>query len=90
MVYHITKYTLRKAKKANVIVKASRNKKKKLDVYNKDGKRIASVGATGYSDYPTYLRERGGEYAKKRRELYHARHKRNNGVAGRYAKILLW
>ena len=52
--YKITAYTLKKAKKMGLQVKQSTNKTKKIDVY-KQGKKIASVGARGMNDYPTYL-----------------------------------
>jgi hypothetical protein len=90
--YMITKYTRKQAKKLHVTVKRSTNPKKKLDVY-KNGNKIASCGAIGYSDYPTYMRTKGITYAKKRRQLYKERHdqdRKNVGTAGYYADKLLW
>lgn len=92
MGYEITKYTKDKAKKLGVEVKVSNVKGKKLDVF-KDGKKIASVGALGYSDYPTYIKNKGKDYADKRRTLYKIRHKKNKdvkGTKGYYADKLLW
>ena len=66
MPYTITKYTLRQAKKIGVSVKRSTNKTKKIDVYKK-GKKIASVGAAGMNDFPTYMKLKGKKYAKNRR-----------------------
>ena len=40
----------------------------------KNDKLIASVGAIGYNDYPTYISKNGLEYAEKRKKLYHERH----------------
>ena len=37
--YTITDYTKNKAKLLGVVVKPSQNKKKKIDVYSKDGKK---------------------------------------------------
>jgi hypothetical protein len=42
---------------------------KKIDVF-KDSKRVASIGATEYSDYPTYVISKGIKYANERRRLY--------------------
>ena len=92
MGYEITKYTKDKAKKLGVEVKVSNLKGKKLDVF-KDGKKIASVGALGYSDYPTYIKNKGKDYADKRRTLYKIRHKKDKdvkGTKGYYADRLLW
>ena len=71
MPYTITDYTRKQAKKLKVIVKPSTNKKKKIDVFKKvrgkDGKmelkKVASVGAIGYNDYPTFMKLKGKEYA---------------------------
>lgn len=92
MTYKITNYTKDKAKKLGVEVKVSKVKGKKLDVF-KDGKKIASVGALGYSDYPTYIKDKGKDYANKRRTLYKIRHKKDKdvkGTKGYYADRLLW
>ncbi len=93
MSYNITAYTKRQAKKLGVSVKPSTRKGKKIDVFNKDGKKIASVGALGYKDYPTFLKTEGKEVADKRRKAYKTRHNKNRkkvGSAGYYADNLLW
>ena len=90
--YFITTYTRQQAKKLGVSVKQSSNKDKKIDVI-KNKVVIASVGATGYSDYPTYIRTHGLEYANKRRKLYKMRHNDDRKIAnsnGFYADRLLW
>ena len=90
--YVITSYTKKKAKELNVTVIPSSNKKKKIDVF-KDNKKVASIGAKGYSDYPTYLKIEGKEYAEKRRELYKARHSKDSKVVGSKGYLsneLLW
>jgi hypothetical protein len=87
--YRITPYTKQRAKELGVQVKPSTNPEKKVDVY-KDGDKIASIGAIDYSDFPTYLKNKGRTYAEFRRKLYHLRHKNNQGVSGYYAKNLLW
>jgi hypothetical protein len=90
--YKITEYTKRKAKQLGVEVRKSTNPRKKIDVF-KNGKKVASVGAIGYSDYPTYIESKGEKYAKERRRLYQIRHEKDRHIAntnGYYADKLLW
>ena len=92
MPYTITSYTYKQARKLGVTVKPSTNKTKKIDVYKKD-KKVASVGAAGMNDYPTYMKKRGKKYAKTRRLLYKMRHEKDRHVKGSngyYADVLLW
>ena len=89
MAYTITKYTYDKAKQFGYTVKPSTLKNKKIDVY-KDNKKIASIGAIGYPDYPTYIQTHGLEYANKRRQLFHNRFKNSNSLNSELAKKLLW
>lgn len=90
--YEITDYTKRKAKQLGLTVKPSINPKKKIDVF-KDREKIASIGATGFSDYPTYILEKGKTYADTRRKLYKKRHEKDRkvkGSPGQLADLLLW
>ena len=90
--YTITNYTKQKARRLGVQVKLSKNKKKKLDVF-KNGKKIASIGARGYGDYPTFMKTKGAAYAKKRRMAYKQRHQKDRlrkNTNGYYADQLLW
>ena len=92
MVYHITNYTYKKAKKLGYTVKPSTNKTKKIYVYKKN-KKIASVGANGMNDYPTYIQKNGLKYAKTRRRLYRIRHEKDRHKRlsnGWLADKLLW
>lgn len=92
MAYSITAYTKRQASKLGVVVKPSKVKGKKIDVF-KNGKKVASVGALGYGDYPTFLKTKGKEYAEKRRKAYKQRHQKNRKIRnsnGYYADKLLW
>jgi len=86
--YEITPYTKARAKQAGLEVKPSTKRGKKIDVY-KDGEYLASVGALGYSDYPSYLREAGKQVAEERRRLYHLRHTKDT-LPERLASYLLW
>ena len=97
MAYKILPYSFRKAKELGVVIKPSSNFLKKIDVF-KNGKKIASIGARGMNDYPTYLeKEKKGYYSKgyayKRRKLYKERHEKDRhilGSAGYYADKILW
>lgn len=90
--YKITYYTRLRAKDLGVTVKPSTVKGKKIDVF-KNGKKVASVGALGYGDFPTFLKEKGEEYALKKQKLYKQRHEKDRhkvGSPGYYADQLLW
>ena len=92
MSYQIKPKQRANAKKLGVTIKPSTNSKKKIDVYKND-KKIASIGAKGYSDYATYIKDKGKEYADKRRAAYRARHKGEQlkiGSPGYYAWFILW
>ena len=90
--YEIKEYTQRKAKELGVEVRPSANSKKKIDVYS-NGKRIASIGAQGYMDFPSYVEKEGEAYAQERRRLYKLRHIKNRTVKGSngwWSDNLLW
>jgi len=92
MTYQITDYSYKQASKLGVQIKPSTNKNKKIDVF-KQGKKLTSIGAAGYSDYPTYTKTKGKAYADKRRELYKIRHAKDRAVvgsAGYLADRILW
>ena len=92
MAYKIKTYTKNQAKKYGLKVKPSKVKGKKIDVFKGD-KKVASVGATGYNDYPTWMQKKGKKYADERRRLYKIRHKNDRnkrGTPGWYADKLLW
>lgn len=91
--YQIQPYSHSQASKLGVKIASSKNESKKIDVYDWNGNFICSVGAKGYSDYPTYLKTRGKAYADNRRRLYKIRHQNDRhkvGLAGYYADKLLW
>lgn len=90
--YQITEYSYNQAKKLNVEIKPSKTKNKKIDVY-KNGRKLYSIGDIHYSDYPTYMRERGKSYADERRRLYRKRHQNDRTIVGSrgwYADKILW
>ena len=92
MTVNVTQYTLDRAKQLGVVVQPSTSKNKKIDVF-KNGSKVASVGALGYGDYPTYLQLYGKEYAEKRRKYYKIRHEKDRHIIGSngwYSDQLLW
>ena len=92
MTYKITSYTYKQARKYGVSVVPSKNKTKKIDVI-KNGRVIASVGANGMNDFPTYMKKYGEKYANTRRRLYKIRHnndRKTRGTRGWWADKLLW
>ena len=86
--YLITPYTKKRAKEIGVEVRPSTRQGKKLDVY-KDGEYLESIGAVGYMDYPSYIREKGKAYADERRRLYHIRHTKDT-LGELLSLFLLW
>lgn len=92
MMYKITNYSYKKAKKLGVQIFPSTNKTKKIDIY-KNNKKISSIGANGMNDFPTYINKKGIKYAKTRRRLYKIRHindRKKKGTNGWYADKILW
>ncbi len=92
MSYTIRPYTRQRAKALGVEVRPSKKSDKKIDVL-KDGKVIASVGARGMGDYPTYLATHDKEFAEERRRLYKRRHERYRTIKDTpsyWADQLLW
>jgi hypothetical protein len=86
--YNITQYTKDKALKLGLEIKPSSQKGKKIDVY-KNNKKIASIGALGMSDFPTYIKTHGKAYADERRRLYYLRHSKKS-LGEELSKSLLW
>jgi hypothetical protein len=90
--YKITQYSKERASKLGVTIKPSTKRHKKIDVY-KDNEYITSIGDKRYGDYPSYVKEKGQEYANQRREAYKRRHDKDRhikGTAGYYADKILW
>jgi hypothetical protein len=87
--YNITKYSKEQAEKLGVVIKPSKRVNKKIDIF-KNNELIVSIGDKRYKDYPTYIIENGLYYANERRKLYKNRHKKDAGIAGFYAKKILW
>jgi len=93
MAYRITSYTKARAKKLGVTIKPSTVKGKKIDVFNKKGEKLGSVGALGYGDYTTFVKTKGLDDEDSRRHMYKIRHEKDRhkrGSAGYFADQLLW
>ena len=91
--YKITDYSKRQADKLGVYIKPSEKPKYKIDVYDKNQQYITSIGALHYSDYPTYIKTHGNDYATERRRLYKLRHNKDRhkpGSRGFYSDNILW
>lgn len=95
MPYQIKEIQRKKAKREGVTIKPSKNPKKKIDVFKKD-KKVASIGAKGYKDYATYMKEDGKEVADQKRKNYLKRHskepkmKDGKKTNSYYADKILW
>jgi hypothetical protein len=93
MAYRIKAYSYAQAKKLGVTIKPSNLKGKKIDVFNRQGEKLASIGALGMGDYPTFMQTKGKEFADSRRKAYKSRHAKDRivrGTAGYYADRILW
>lgn len=91
--YKITNRQKRNADALFVKIKPSTVKGKKIDVFDIEGNKIASIGALGYMDYDLYIKTKGLAYANERRRLYQLRHAKDRtkkGSAGYYADKILW
>ena len=100
--YEILEYTEDRLRKLNkklntdkITINSSTNKDKKIDVFI-NNKKVASIGAIGYKDFPTYTKEKGKKFADGRRKLYYRRHskeddiKENKITPSWWARWLLW
>ena len=91
--YDITDYTKKQAKKLGLIIFPSDNPKYKLEIYGSNGLFLFYGGDPDYSDYSTYIKTHGIDYANERRRLYQIRHKKeidNIGSRGYVISKLLW
>jgi hypothetical protein len=87
--YEISKKSYKIPNEYGLQFEPSSRRFKKTDVYDKDGKYIASIGDSIFKDYHLYLKEQGKSYEDNRARLYYLRHK-NVSIKEQLAKILLW
>jgi len=76
----------RKASRIGVRVKPSTRKGKKIDVFNKEGKKVGSIGAVGYEDFNMHKdRQRRKNYKSR-----HGKYRNRVGTNSYYADKILW
>ena len=100
--YKITQYSRDRMKELNdkletdvYSIRPSADKKKKIDVLLRN-EVIASIGDPELGDYPTYIQDKGLEFAKKRRDAFYNRFRRLPDIKDGeitpmfWARFLLW
>ena len=91
MLYNIKDYSYARANQIDVITRPSEKAHKKIDVYNKFGEYICSIGAKQMSDFPTYIETHGLEFANERRKRFYQRFNNIKEYTPLwYASITLW
>jgi len=92
MLYKIKPFQRYLARQIGVEVKPSTKGCYKMDVFDKEGKYLTSIGDRRYDDYLSYVENVGYDYAERRKELYWKRHKKDNveGTRGWFALKILW
>lgn len=93
MSYTIDPQAFKNAEKLGVTIKKSTEKNKKLDVFDKDGEKLATIGDVRYMDYRSYMKMEGKPFADERRRLYRIRHEKTRKVKGSpsyFADKILW
>jgi hypothetical protein len=101
MSYMIKTLQKQKAKKLGLTIEPSSKKNKKIDVKNKDGEVLASIGGVKkdgsfYNDYATYIEKMGLKEANKKRKNYLLRHskepktKDGKKTPSYYSDKILW
>ena len=91
--YKISDHSKKQASLLNLVIKPSKNKDKKIDVFTHDGKFICSIGDILYNDFSRYIEMYDLTYANKRRELYHKRHQKGINIVNSkqyLAARILW
>jgi hypothetical protein len=85
MTYKISQYSLDRAKELGVIIKPSKVKNKKIDVF-KDGIKVASIGDIRYTDYATT----GNKKQRRRFKLRFDKSRKVVGSNSYWSDQLLW
>jgi len=89
--YKITQYSYDRADELGVIIKPSKKGNYKIDVFQKSGDYITSIGHRQYKDFGQYLENNGVDYALYRRSLFYKRHKNYPKYSrGWYSSKILW
>ena len=85
MTYKISQYSLDRAKELGVIIKPSRVKNKKIDVF-KDDIKVASIGDVRYTDYATT----GNKEQRRRFKLRFDKSRKVVGSNSYWSDKILW
>jgi len=85
MTYKISQYSLDRAKELGVIIKPSKVKNKKIDVF-KDGIKVASIGDIRYTDYATT----GNKEQRRRFKLRFDKSRKVVGSNSYWSDKILW
>lgn len=85
MTYKISQYSLDRAKELGVIIKPSRVKNKKIDVF-KDGIKVASIGDVRFTDYATT----GNKEQRRRFKLRFDKSRKVVGSNSYWSDKILW
>lgn len=70
-------------------IKLSEDPSKKIDVFLRE-KKLASIGDINLGDYPTYIEEKGMEFANKRRTAFYSRFKRLPDIKNGKITPMFW
>ena len=93
VLYHLRPYHKLKARQLGVVIHPSPKAPYKIDVFNKEGDYITSIGDRKYKDFIIYAEEEGFDVAERRQALYRKRHKTDSQVEGSrgwFASRILW
>ena len=78
--YKISEYSKKPAALLNLVIKPSKNKNKKIDVYTHNNEFLHEIGNILYNDYARYIEMYNLIYANKKRDLYHKRHQKGINI----------
>jgi hypothetical protein len=90
--YTIKAYSRQRARELGVRIQVSTKPDKKLDVFSKKGEKLASIGAAGMGDYPTFraVNRELGEWKRKHYKMRHEKDRHVVGTPGYFADKILW
>jgi len=94
--YKITQYSRDKIQELNsklntsdFSIKLSEDPSKKIDVFLRE-KKITSIGDINLLDFPSFIEERGLEFANKRRDAFYSRFKRLPDIKDGKIQAIWW
>jgi len=94
--YKITQYSRDKIQELNsklntsdFSIKLSEDPSKKIDVFLRE-KKISTIGDINLLDFPSFVEERGIEFANKRRDAFYSRFKRLPDIKDGKIQTIWW